>query len=202
MGLKNGNVLHRKRWGPGRLEWGGEQVGLSGPTPLDIRDISGTGPSDVWGLATGARASHWDGARWTPSRVDTTDIFDFPQTLKAFASDDVQAALTTDKTYKWDGTSWVRTFVAPQVGVGAGYMQVLWGSAANDLWLGGSYGQLAHFNGSTWSYPFGPGGTVGIDGLFKASISRLWDLTQQELWLVGDAGRLLRKSGYTSPMKR
>jgi hypothetical protein len=67
------------------------------------------------------------------------------------------------------------------------FPQGLGGIAADDLWIPGAYGEVAHWDGATITYPTQP--KTG-DGLFG-----VWAATATDAWAVGVGGRIVRWDG-------
>mgnify|MGYP001089631933 FL=1 len=75
-----GNVwsgaIHPPDGDAGAVVWGGEEFGSS------VRGIYGTSKSDIWLVGDRGRIRHFDGTKWSPSRV-TVDKFPFVKNLNA-----------------------------------------------------------------------------------------------------------------------
>jgi hypothetical protein len=82
---------------------------------------------------------------------------------------------------RYDGTSWTSYPLAqPSSGI---FVQALWGSSANDVWVGGKELQdkhLWHWDGTTWS--------AVDDGTPNAIVTGLWGTGPKDIWLCGYYG--------------
>jgi hypothetical protein len=63
----------------------------------------------------------------------------------AFAEDDIWAG--TSGPYHWDGTTW-KTFKLN--GAFNGYINKFWGTSSHDIYMVGTNGSIAHYDGNTW----------------------------------------------------
>lgn len=99
--------------------------------------IHGSGPNDVWIVGNGV--FHWDGTLTSPM----SPVGDL-RAVWVFAADDVWTA-APGGLHHFDGSGWTPH---PQPGV---TLVSLWGAATDDLWAGGTAGELLHWDGLEWT---------------------------------------------------
>ncbi|CAM5481663.1 putative protein OS=Streptomyces alboniger OX=132473 GN=CP975_21670 PE=4 SV=1 [Streptomyces alboniger] len=59
------------------MSWEGTRwTAVADPPPGDVGDLEAAGPRDIWALADERTAVHWDGTRWTTTRLphETADL--------------------------------------------------------------------------------------------------------------------------------
>ena len=198
------------------VHWDGRQWSASpSPTKSDLFVVASAATNDVWAAGTQGTVLHWDGtawsvsslpatggwnwwdgAEWSPSWANTSDIT--WTAARAMATGDVWIVgewVGSDRTgwgagpalIHWNGTEWSNS---PQPFAGFG----MWSERPDDLWLvgtsleGGYHTPLAqdiaHWNGTTWVESFA-GGSVHLCGV--------WGSSSADIWSVGGQGIVLRK---------
>jgi len=91
-------------------------------------------------------AVHWDGNEWKYKRTLPTGIgFSPNRAVFAFNADDIWVG--TSAPYHWDGQRWT---VYNVTGIHNGYINKIWGTSSNDLYLVGTNGSISHYNGQSW----------------------------------------------------
>jgi len=65
----------------------------------------------------------------------------------------------------------------------------IWGSGKNDVWVVGSAGTIAHFDGTTWTTI--PSGT-------KETLRAVWGSSATDVWVVSTPGVLLHGNGWNA----
>ncbi len=70
----------------------------------------------------------------------------------------------------------------------------IWGISANDAWVGGDFGRLRHFDGTTWKQAF----TTITEYPMVDPLYGIWTRGTDELWIVG-AGVALHRSPTSFP---
>lgn len=83
----------------------------------------------------------WDGQDWTLSKATNVPL----RALHAFSENNVWAG--SSAPYHWNGTSWTGYNVT---GIFGGHINGIWGTSSNNLYIAGTNGSIAHFNGSSW----------------------------------------------------
>jgi len=169
-----------------RYHWNG--TALTNMPTSQVRYIGGawgTAANDVWGFGETVISSlyypaidHYDGTTWTRTVLPGSG------TVIAFwnsGPNDLYAVISLNGTTRMlhgDGTTWNATPIGPTG------MQILdvWGRAANDVWVAGKQGAIAHYDGTTW--------TMSATGTTKSLV----DIggTATVIWAAGD-GVVLRK---------
>lgn len=173
-------------------------------------------PDDVW--AGGQVMLHFDGTAFTKVPMPTLGyVADF----WGFAPNDLYAVAGVSLLH-WDGTSW--SAIDFNGAIDPSDLSAVWGTSANDLWLGDSLnGRVFRWNGTNWStgitqtvqvtdlwgVPNGPIFAVGIFGVSRwqngvwSSIAdgtaeqaaALWGFAANDVWAVGDFGTLAHWDG-------
>jgi hypothetical protein len=129
-----------------------------------LRDVAIINENDIWAVgeiytkdtytydSNGVfqhpyNAVHWDGNEWELIRVGNSG---YPRrTVFAFGESDVWF----DGTIKWNGTEYkVYKEGFPLNPNGTGWLRnAMWGESSNNFYLVGNGGNIAHYNGSSWS---------------------------------------------------
>jgi hypothetical protein len=104
-----------------------------------------------------------DGTMWILGRTNTSK----PGFLRGTSSDGGQ-------TFTWSFTQH-----GPSVGPVSNFV---WGRAGNDQWIGGEYGRLRHWDGTTWTQAK----TTITKFPDTTTLRAIWGDAQGELWVVGD----------------
>jgi hypothetical protein len=119
----------------------------------------GLSPTDVW-CCSADTANHFDGTTWSGYPLDGL------QCDAMWANPDASIyAVGLQGVARWDGQAWVRMYTSKSE-----ELRSVWGTAADDLWVGGDTGQFLagvvhHFDGTTWStFDAGPGAVLAIHG--------------------------------------
>ena len=129
----------------------------SGDGPFQANSIWGSADDDVYAAGEAMTASvgqvwHWDGVSWSLLDLGTTGEAFYPCVFGLSASQ-VWVVGNWYGVYYWNGATWTQTFDCSSLPY---FPYVLYGAAANNLWLGGwndstEIGELYHWNGSTWT---------------------------------------------------
>lgn len=93
----------------------------------------------------------WDGIDWKPERIYFTNSqgqsFLAPmKSIFAFNTNDIWIGL--DQLIHWDGNDYVEYELSDAVF--QSWINKIWGSSSNDLYIVGGGGNIAHYNGSSW----------------------------------------------------
>lgn len=140
--------------------------------------------NDVWISGENGRLGHYDGSKWSL----------WPKTLAAAAvslwgsgPSDVWATGGWDvgkNIYlsRYNGSTWE----AQTLPANSTFPASITGTGPLDIWLGGHYGELAHWDGASWkSVPLGT--NFEISGVGRSGNSR---------YAVGDSGLVIQMDGY------
>lgn len=130
------------------------------PTNAILRAISGSSSTDVWAVGANGTIVHFDGSAWavvaSPDQHNLIDVYAGDRShawaVAASASMSGDGALLA-----WNGSGWTMSEVPDNRTAVA-----VWGSGANDVWLATSgapntpdpssfQGNIAHWDGSSWS---------------------------------------------------
>jgi hypothetical protein len=106
--------------------------------PMAVRSISGTGPRDVWFVASNDEVWHWDGE--TMVRVEGLGA----RRIRVAAPDDVWAlSWTGEAVGHWTGAAWT-ILEAPF------RPYALWPEGGGRAWIAGGSGAIARWDGQGW----------------------------------------------------
>jgi hypothetical protein len=138
--------------------------------------VWGTSETDLW---VGTR--HYDGRFWTlfselPERVETTGLF-------GSGPEDVWMAAGTLSHF--DGTSIKR--VEADIPY---WINDVWGSGANDVWVVGRHGHIHHFDGKSLK-------PVRVPAQVAPDLRGVWGSGPKDAWAVGDQMTILHFNGAT-----
>lgn len=140
----------------------------------DFRGIWGAAPDDIWAVGGRGKIVHWDGATWSEVASGTTRWL---KAVHGFASDDVYAVGNQKTVIHWDGEAW-----SPVAWNFGGDQLSIWGTAGNDVWIGGSGfgGPVAHYDGVAW-------GWRSVDG--PGGVAAMWGTGPQDVYAARDNGK-------------
>jgi len=159
-----------------------------------LRGVVSLAPDDAWASGEGgddisARARHWDGTRWVPTRppggfvsgmyglaaVSPTDIW---------GVGDIRGEALTNH---WDGTSWRQVNTPPPAEGYTDWLQAVSAVATDDVWAVGrstdtgpllTVPLIEHWDGSRWRkvpYELPYGNTYGrLGGVVAISTDDVW----------------------------
>ncbi len=100
------------------------------------RDSTGQFNTDPFNFLT------WNGKSWTLQQSAT-----YVQLRAVFAFSSTDVWVGSSAPYHWDGTRWHGYNVA---GVFGGYIKKFWGTSSSNLYMVGTNGSIAHFDGVIW----------------------------------------------------
>jgi len=148
-------------------------------TDLTFYDVWGSSSKDVYAVAMDFFSARWvvvhyDGSLWQPVAVDPTPL-NRPGGVWGIAKNNLYIA--SDFVFRFDGAQWKRLRV-PNTLYNMGGVE---GSAANDIFVVGSFGVVLHWNGAAWRR---------YDELLKPEggrlLRRIWmNENGQEVFIVG-----------------
>jgi len=133
----------------------------------------------------------YDGASWTEHEYA---IHDFVVGFWGTSSDDLYALEYYNSVNHFDGNAWTEVQVWP----GDGYVNDIWGSATDDIFVVGEvYGEpphVLHFDGSKWSaMPLPDIGWLRLEGV--------WGTANDNVYAVGGFGVVLHYDGVEWSMQ-
>jgi len=131
-----------------------------------LLDVAIVDENDIWAVGTIAidppyfvRNAHWDGEEW-----NFFDVISGAEkiTVFAFAHDDIW--MTSSLPMHFDGNEW-HVFTPNDDGypTGAGWLISIWGSSSENMYFGGSYGYIIHYDGETFTALDSPTNDTPID---------------------------------------
>ncbi len=133
-----------------------------------LQDVAIVDENDIWAVGTiteepnspnFVRNAHWDGEEW-----DFFNVISGAEkiTLFAFAHDDIW--MTSSLPMHFNGNEW-HVFTPDDDGypIGAGWLISIWGSSSEDMYFGGSYGYIIHYDGETFTALDSPTNDTPID---------------------------------------
>ena len=88
------------------------------------------------------------------------------------------ASLSQLGIWHYDGTAWNNGTITPTFN-----QHTLWGTSANDIWLGNLDGIMWHFNGSDWTYYT----QLQVSRYKNFAIQSIWGVSSNEIYAVGTA---------------
>lgn len=142
--------------------------------------LTGTGPSDVWGLgATAGSVTHWNGQRWMTMTTASADTL---VAVWARSATEVFAVADYGALQRYDGARW--TQIAP---AGRFAHTFVMGGAGGTVWTGGGQGYIARSSGGA----FAPMTEVTAA---IATVRAVWAYGPDDAWAATDDG-ILRKDG-------
>jgi hypothetical protein len=154
---------------------------------VNLSDVWGTGPNDVWTVGAGFGQAttffHYDGQTWTPTIMEETNLI---QELWGSGPRDVWAvgkAAGRPLVYHYDGISWTESPTGVEGGID---LFGVWGSGPGDVWAVGAGGLILHHDGTTWTRV--ASGTTGI-------LTSVWGSGPGDVWAVGDGGVVVHHDG-------
>ncbi len=100
-----------------------------------LRDSSGQIEPQAYNVA------RWNGQEWSFSRATNVAL----NTVFAFSANDAWAG--SSAPYRWNGQQWIGFNVS---GVFNGTINKIWGVSSNRMFIVGTNGAIALFNGTTW----------------------------------------------------
>jgi len=119
--------------------------------PRGLSGVWGTSESDVFAVGAGGIIVHYDGSQWSPMSSGTTswlgDVWGSSSTdVFAVGGENYQSVIL-----HYDGSAWSEM-------VRYEYWEPIprriWGSSGQDVYVLSPYGQLRHYDGTTWSLVF------------------------------------------------
>jgi hypothetical protein len=154
------------------------------PTDLDLSGLYGSGPDDIWAVASpssdppsdagppSGALLHWDGRAWTTMRPGGRTYWD----LSGSAPDDAWVLTYRDADtvlLHWDGSAWLPAVLpGPGYSLGdvcAGGPNDLWAIAADETQTSWDM-HILHWDGSAWTVSFSLPGE-GLGPRFNGGIS-------------------------------
>ena len=159
------------------------------PATRGFNAIWGSSASDIYAVGNAGTVSHYNGTAWS-----TTTLTGAPDQLGVFgfSSSDVYSGGFNGQLWHWNGSTWTAT--TPTGLTTNNYIHSIWGTSANDLYIGGGTngtvaGFFKHWDGSTWS-DVNAGGLNGNN-----DINAIWGTSATDIWAGGYQGVLMHYNG-------
>jgi hypothetical protein len=167
----------------------------------ELLGINALGPDDIWAVGvddeprpggrTPALVLHWDGTSWKNQATPYDGSFMEFDAVSALSDSDVWAVGTADGgavIEHWNGFRWrLREAGLQGPRLGGSFLSGVDAFAADDVWaVGGRHtaGTLAlHWDGTSWSTAYPPGGTAPATGFDAISATG-----PDDVWAVGGKG--------------
>ena len=150
----------------------------------DFRDVVARSGADIWVAATRG-VVHFDGTKFQPDNppallggsIHSLWASDRDLLVPVYVVEDKSSHVARRAS---DG-SWTRE------ALGAGAVEWIHGSSANDIWATGMRDDAWHFDGKTWTHH-----SIGATRVYGVHVS-----APDRAYLVGDAGTIVRWDGAT-----
>lgn len=171
-----GTVLHFKD---------GTWTQVPSQTTTDLNAVKASSAQDIWSVGMGGTILHI-----TPPNTDLRTLPGIGDlyAVAALSPQQAFAAGSQNSALKWDGTQWLQT--GPGLGMVYRGLTVL---DANTIWLTAQAGTISQWHAQ-------PDITEASEGM--GALYGLWGSRPDNLWAVGEKGRLLqRKPGEMVPWK-
>jgi hypothetical protein len=152
-------------------------------------DFWGSGPNDVWMVATNCSTWHWDGASWTAVTNPLNSNYGALNAVGGSASNDVWAVGAVDPTthygvaLHWNGSTWSSVSTGSTLQITA-----IWSNGPNDVWAVGPGSGILHWNGISWS------ASVNSQ-TSQPNLSGVWASASNDVWAVGSLGKVMHWNG-------
>jgi hypothetical protein len=133
----------------------------------------------------------WNGYHWELSSATSVPL----RTVFVFADTDIWAG--SSAPYHWDGRSWIGYNVT---GIFGGWINKFWGTSSHDLYMVGTNGSIAHYNGTVWQ-KMESGTTFQMQDIYGAKNNKTggWEILAVAANLYsGNSARLLKINKQTS----
>ncbi len=168
------------------------------PTTMDARyaltAVWGSGKNDVWAVGSAGTVLHWDGASWTSTPVNTKHTL-----FGVWGSSANDIWIVSTPTLLIHGTgfengtaTWeehVPVETAAWQTVNGKLMRAVWGTSANDVWIGGE--PIAYYEENMavvnqWRKSAGDA-QASWKRTFQTSVTirGIWGSSSSDVWIVG-----------------
>ncbi len=93
-------------------------------------------------------AAHWNGEKWELKKIDWDGIVSELTCVYAFSNHDVWFGVTN--LIHWNGTKFQKNWNPVLIQFSDKIVNKIWGTSANDLFIVGNKGMIAHYDGKQW----------------------------------------------------
>jgi hypothetical protein len=139
---------------------------MATPTWQPLHAVWGTAANDIYAVGESSTILHYDGVHWrlgSPADSNAEPLLD----VWGSSSSDV-FVVAAHRIYHYDGSSW-------SVSLEEGG-SVIWGNAADDVFVGGSNGAIHHYDGHSWTR---------IESGIQSDILGAWGSSSNDMYFVG-----------------
>jgi hypothetical protein len=172
---------------------------MTSGTTKDIEDVWGSGPDNIFAVATADSFLHFDGLSWsiqtsTAPDISVNAVWGSGRTYMVFAVGWAGAIYThtepsTHWTVRWSGSDPSNT-----EGIYSGELLEIWGFGpdesspydASDIFIVSGQGKISHFDGVHWN--FQNSGTTN-------TLRSVWGSSPSDVFAVGASGTILHYDG-------
>ena len=150
-----------------------------------LSDIAILSDNDAWVVGR-LSIGHWDGTTWSDIPPANTAARQEFNNVWAANQSDVWAtswgSSSPDNLQRWNGTEWT-TMPHP----GPSYLNDVWGSGPNDVWVIFDEGSM-HYTGTSWTLQ-------GMVGNYAVGGHSIDGTAQNDAWIVADGGTVYHYNG-------
>ena len=167
-----GTVLH---WTSGA--WVPESDFDLGTT--DLRSVWGFSANDVWVVGDSGRIAHFDGSGWTAHEVTAKGL----RSVWGNAANSVWAVGRGGTVLHWNGVAWEpQSLPALPDPADSVTVVAVWGTSATDVWAAANhhldsnwgYGNLYHYDGTSWTDVAATQSMLLLTGGWSSSPTDVW----------------------------
>lgn len=147
---------------PREYEWTVDSLTIPNTFQISVDDMWGSSAKDIYTVGYGTprgKMFHYDGKTWQTVKLQTSEGGPIENILQlwsihGFSSTNIFAAGYKEESDRedylallihYDGRQWNEI---PVEGKG---LHTVWGLSHKDIWIGGLYGTLMHYNGNKWT---------------------------------------------------
>ncbi len=145
-----------------------------------LRDVAIINENDIWAVGEiysdsaqpwlPYNAVHWDGQQWELKRITYSGSPWSIKSVFAFSSTDIWF----DAFVRWNGNSFIQLPI-PNILIGYGINKI-WGTSSNNLYVVGTQGLIAHYDGRRWQK---------LESGTELGLRDIWGVSDNEIYIVG-----------------
>ncbi len=147
------------------------------PAEHPVRDIWGTGHSDVFAAGWGGTILHYNGTGWTHMSHEAAETVSF-EAVWGFSSDEVFAAGHKGVIFRYNGQKWSPMQTGTQAN-----LYGIWGSSESDIFAAGT-STILHYDGTEWN-----------STEIAADLRAVWGSSPSDIFASGCEGTVLHYDG-------
>lgn len=145
---------------------------------FDAFEIWGNSPTDVYAVGDRGLIAHYNGVEWTVIQHNQPYWF---RSVWGSESTDVYAA-SLYFVIHFDGVKWSQVALPEEIG----YIQDIWGTSKDNVYILYEDGGIAHFNGIEWHVM--PSNT-------STELNAIWGASPDDIHAVGEYGKIMHFDG-------